>query len=113
MFIPIVCMSVSSVPVLNCLWSQFPQHLNKVSGIAVGCFALGTVTFNLIFAFIANPDNTKAEITKDGQALFPEEVVNGIFKAVTATFGLAGTFFVVGSFLVSKREGEQGNVLHE
>ncbi len=56
-FIPISCLSISAVPVLNCLWSHFSNHLNKVSGAAVLFFSLGTVTFNLIFALVVNPNN--------------------------------------------------------
>ena len=55
--IPVSCLSISSVPVLNCLWSQFPTHLNKVSGIAVLFFALGTIVFNVIFVQMTNPHN--------------------------------------------------------
>ena len=57
LLIPISCITIASVPVLNCLWSQFPQHLNKVSGIAVLFFALGAIVFNLLFTFLANPEN--------------------------------------------------------
>jgi hypothetical protein len=62
-FVPVSCMSISSIPVLNCLWSQFPGHLNKVSGAAVVFFSAGSIIFNLIFAFIVNPNNEKATIS--------------------------------------------------
>ena len=55
LLIPVSCISIASVPVLNCLWSQFPKHLNKVSGAAVLFFALGTIIFNLLFTFLVNP----------------------------------------------------------
>jgi len=57
LMVPIACLSVASVPVLNCLWSHFPKHLNKVSGSAVLFFAVGTVCFNLLFTFLVNPNN--------------------------------------------------------
>ena len=57
LLIPIAFMSIASVPVLNCLWSHFPGHLNKISGAVVFFFAVGTILFNLVFAFIVNPDN--------------------------------------------------------
>jgi MFS family permease len=60
--IPVSCISIASVPVLNCLWAQFPNHLNKVSGLAVLFFALGSIAFNLIFTFLINPDNQEAAI---------------------------------------------------
>jgi hypothetical protein len=55
--IPVSCLSISSIPVLNCLWSHFPGHLNKVSGAAVLFFALGSIVFNLIFVGLTNPNN--------------------------------------------------------
>jgi len=55
LFIPVTCFSISSIPVLNCLWSQFPKDLNKVSGSAVLFFALGMIMWNLIFLAIVNP----------------------------------------------------------
>lgn len=55
--IPVSCLSISGVPVLNCLWSQFPHHLNKVSGIAVLFFSVGSIVFNLTFVHITNPSN--------------------------------------------------------
>ena len=55
--IPVSCLSISGVPVLNCLWSQFPGHLNKVSGIAVLFFSLGSIVFNIIFVNLTNPHN--------------------------------------------------------
>lgn len=57
LLIPVSCISISSVSVLNCLWSQFPGHLNKVSGSTVLFFSLGAIAFNLIFASVANPNN--------------------------------------------------------
>ena len=57
LLIPVSCMSIASIPVLNCLWSQFPSDLNKVSGATVLFFSLGAITFNLIFTFVANPNN--------------------------------------------------------
>jgi hypothetical protein len=55
LLIPISCFAISSVPVLNCLWSQFPKDLNKISGAAVLFFAIGTILWNLLFLFFTNP----------------------------------------------------------
>jgi len=57
LLVPISCLSISSVAVLNCLWSQFSKHLNKVSGIAVLSFSLGSIVFNLLFVTFTNPNN--------------------------------------------------------
>ena len=57
LLIPISCLSISSVAIINCLWSQFSKHLNKVTGIAVLSFSLGSIVFNLLFATFTNPNN--------------------------------------------------------
>ena len=57
LFIPVTCFAISSIPVLNCLWSQFPNDLNKVSGSAVLFFSLGMIIWNLTFLRITNPNN--------------------------------------------------------
>jgi hypothetical protein len=70
LMVPITSLTVASVPVLNCLWSHFPKHLNKVSGSAVLFFAVGSVAFNLLFTFLVNPGNEQAVIQTDKQAFF-------------------------------------------
>jgi hypothetical protein len=62
LLIPMSCFALSSIPILNCLWSQFPKDLNKVSGSAVLFFSLGMILWNIIFFQIVNPDNKPAEI---------------------------------------------------
>lgn len=57
LFIPVTCFAISSIPILNCLWSQFPNDLNKVSGSAVLFFALGMVVWNIVFTNVVNPHN--------------------------------------------------------
>lgn len=57
LFVPITCFAISSIPILNCLWSQFPNHLNKVSGSAVLFFSLGMIMWNMMFLHITNPNN--------------------------------------------------------
>lgn len=60
LLVPMSCFALSSIPILNCLWSQFPRDLNKVSGSAVLFFSLGMITWNIIFFQIVNPDNKPA-----------------------------------------------------
>jgi len=62
LLVPMSCFALSSIPILNCLWSQFPKDLNKVSGSAVLFFSLGMITWNIIFFQIVNPENKPAVI---------------------------------------------------
>jgi hypothetical protein len=60
LFLPMMCFSLSAIPIINCLWSQFPKDLNKVSGAAILFFSIGMITWNIIFFKIVNPSNIKA-----------------------------------------------------
>ena len=62
LLVPMSCFALSSIPILNCLWSQFPKDLNNVSGSAVLFFSLGMIAWNIIFFQIVNPDNKPAVI---------------------------------------------------
>lgn len=62
LFIPITCFGISSIPVLNCIWSQFPKDLNKISGAAILFFSLGSIIWNIVFTAIINPNNDPAVI---------------------------------------------------
>ena len=40
LFFPMMCFSLSAIPIINCLWSQFPKDLNKLEygkSITDGC----------------------------------------------------------------------------
>ena len=105
LFVPVSCFSISSVPVLNCLWSQFPKDLNKVSGFAVLFFALGAILWNLVFVAIVNPNNTEAVIDDQKQAYFPQEVADRIFLASNIVMLSGAVCFIAGSWMVERREG--------
>ena len=62
MIIPILCFCMASIPLINCLWTQFPKDLSKISGFAILVFNLGLISWNLIFLYLINPENVKAEI---------------------------------------------------
>lgn len=104
LLVPITCLSVASVPILNCLWSHFPKHLNKVSGSAVLFFSLGTVVFNLIFTLLVNPNNEKAEIQNDNQAFFDSKISDNVFTAANTIIGICGICYICGSFMISKKD---------
>lgn len=104
LFVPMTCFAISSIPIINCLWSMFPKDLNKVSGFAILFFSLGMIVWNLVFLQIVNPDNQPAVIDEQKQAYFTEEISDRVVVAVNWIFGIAGIFYIWGSFLISKRE---------
>lgn len=60
MIIPICCFCMSGIPLINCLWTQFPKDLNKVSGIVILVSSVGMIVWNILFMMLVNPDNTMA-----------------------------------------------------
>jgi hypothetical protein len=54
---PLIAFCLGAIPIVNCLWTQFPRDLSKVSGLAVMSFSIGMILWNLVFVFIANPNN--------------------------------------------------------
>jgi hypothetical protein len=75
-----------------------------VSGLAVVGFSLGIIFWNLIFLFIANPQNIGADINEHNLPIFPEEVAKNVFKASNTAYVMAGLCYIVGSFLLDKKE---------
>lgn len=56
-FLPISAYAISSISVINCLWTQFPKSRNKATAIAVVSFGLGGIFWNYLFTITVNPDN--------------------------------------------------------
>lgn len=104
--IPLSCFCLGAMPVLNCLWSHFRRDLSKVSGLAVVFFSLGIIFWNLLFLFIANPQNIGADINEHNMPIFPEEVAKKVFKASNIAYVLAGLCYIAGSFLIDKKVKE-------
>ena len=102
-FFPITCFSLSAIPIINCLWSQFPKDLNKVSGAAILFFSLGMITWNIIFFKVVNPDNLKADIDEENQAYFSNEITDRLLTATNVIFVIAGSLYIGGSFLIQKK----------
>lgn len=47
---------------LVCAWSYFPENKDKISGLILGFYSLGAVSFALYGTEIVNPDNDSATI---------------------------------------------------
>lgn len=60
MVMPLSTFCLAAIPLINCLWTQFPKDLNKVSGIVILTSSVGMITWNLLFMMLVNPDNTMA-----------------------------------------------------
>ena len=49
--------SLISVPVLNCIWTQFPASKNRATSILVIAFGIGGIVWNFLFMHMINPNN--------------------------------------------------------
>jgi hypothetical protein len=57
MFLPFVSFAISTIPVINCLWTRFKDMKNKATAIAVISYALGGILWNYLFTLAVNPKN--------------------------------------------------------
>lgn len=65
------------------------------------------ITWNLLFFKLVNPHNKPAVLTDNGEAYFTDEITDNIVKATNVIFAIAGTFYIIGSFLIQKKEEEK------
>lgn len=63
---------MAAIPLLNCLWTQFPRDLSKISALAVVMFSIGLIVWNLLFMELVNPDNLPATVDASGVPFFPD-----------------------------------------
>lgn len=62
--IPGSMFALSSVPILNCMWTQFPKSKNKITAILVIMFGIGGIVWNFVFMHMINPTNEDATVEK-------------------------------------------------
>lgn len=55
--LPVSAYAISSIPIINCLWTQFPKSKNKATAAAVICFGMGGAFWNYLFTISVNPTN--------------------------------------------------------
>lgn len=55
--IPGTMYSLISIPVLNCIWTQFPSSKNRSTSLLVIAFGLGSIVWNFLFMHMINPQN--------------------------------------------------------
>ena len=55
--IPCSMFALGSVPILNCMWVQFPKSKNKITATLVVAFGIGSTVWNILFMHMINPNN--------------------------------------------------------
>lgn len=104
LFLPMLAFGISSISVINCVWTQFPKSKNKATSIAVIFFGLGGVLWNYLFTLYVNPNNESASIKDEysKMSLFSENVSGKVPQCMKAGCVICGLLFVVGAWLVKK-----------
>lgn len=103
LILPISAVTVSLIPSLSCLWSQFPNRKNQSTAATIVCLGLGGILWNIIFVAFSNPDNVPAEIDTEGNAYFSGDVVNHVLPTAKSVFLACSLIFIVGSLLIRKK----------
>ena len=98
--IPGSAFALSSIPVLNCMWTQFPESKNKVTALLVIAFGLGGIVWNLLFMHMINPNNEPAIHKHDNINFFSPEVTKNVRKTAIIGFAVTGFLAIIGSLLL-------------
>jgi hypothetical protein len=95
--------SCSFLPSLWIIWNEIPEQKSLTSGILLSGYSFGAVPFSLMFTFIVNPHNTKAETTSDHEKLFTKEVAERVPMTIRwVTLGFLITVYL-GLFMLPRR----------
>jgi len=102
--LPVSAFAISSIPLINCLWTQFPYAKNKATSVAVVSFATGGALWNFLFTKFVNPHNETTTVLDkaSGMAFFSEDVSSRVVACLRIGFIICGGLFVIGSFLIKR-----------
>lgn len=101
--IPASMLGMSIVPIMNCIWTQFPDSKNKMTAIIVFFYGAGSMLWNIIFLHQINPLNREATI-KDGDLyFFDKDVTKNVYSTGKYAFLFSGMLFVIGSCLLRRK----------
>lgn len=97
--------ALGSIPILNCMWTQFPHSKNKITAALVVAFGVGSITWNLLFMHMINPNNDSA--TEVGNiSIFSQSVTQNVRKTAIVGFAVTGVLSVLGSLLIERKVEE-------
>jgi hypothetical protein len=98
--------SVIFLPGIWILWNHINSHKGLISGLMLFSYSLGAIIFGLVFTFVVNPDNEKAEsIGEDGneeEKMFTDSVADRVPMTIRWSVGLLMLFLCIGLVLVPR-----------
>lgn len=112
--IPVSAYSISSIPIINCLWTQFPKDKNKATSAAVICFGAGGAMWNYLFTLYVNPENETTVVTdpSTGLSFFGPEVSSRVVNCLKIGYLLCGSLFVTGTWLIKKNQAYKDSTVN-
>jgi hypothetical protein len=108
MIAPTCAFTLSLIPLFNCLYSYYGNNKNLATGLVIGSFSLGAITWNILSTILINPDNLIPNIPSNDPSFyfFPKEVADRVPKSSNLIYFISGVLVLIGAFLVSKNDQE-------
>jgi hypothetical protein len=101
--IPGSAFALTTIPILNCMWSHFPESKNKITALLVIGFGLGGVLWNLLFLHLINPHNQPAKLKVGNINFFSTEITQNVRITSVVGFAVTGIIAGIGSLLIEKK----------
>ena len=92
------------LPSLWIIWGEIPESKSLTSGVLLSGYSLGSVPFGLMFTFLANPHNTKADTIDDDDKMFPREVASRVPMTIRWVSVSYLAFMLIGLFLLPRKQ---------
>lgn len=89
-----------SIPILNCIWSQFPDSKNKSTAVLVVAFGLGGIVWNFLFMHMINPNNEDTIDDHQEMSFFNRSVTQNVRQTALIGFLITGILCIIGSFFL-------------
>ena len=92
------------LPSLWIIWGEIPESKSLTSGVLLSGYSLGSVPFGLMFTFLANPHNHKADTIDDDDKMFPREVASRVPMTIRWVSASYLIFMLVGLFMLPRKQ---------
>jgi hypothetical protein len=107
--IPGSMFALGSVPILNCMWTQFPESKNRITAALVVAFGVGSIVWNLLFMHMINPTN-EAAVEHGDISYFSQKVSQNVRKTAIIGFAITGVLSIIGSWMIERKDNNSPSV---
>jgi MFS family permease len=98
--------SISGViflPGIWILWNNIPERKGLTSGILLFSYSLGAIPFGLLFTFLANPSNERANSIDNLEKMFSPDVARRVPMTIQWTTVLYSIVLLIGLLLTPRK----------